>query len=480
MSKINQNFIQKQTQSLLLKPKMLQSLEMLTLPMMELETYLKQEMIENPMLELVEDQDEDDNNDNDREEEKKEEEQNQDDDIETTLRESEELSEILDAWNDINEEHYEKISHNELPNLDQMANVIEKKRDDFILSIEISSLAENEKQFALDMVDSVNDYGYLPEDYDIESTAAHYDIEPERAYFVHQFVLNLPPKGITARNCVECLLAQLSEEQNESLIRRIIAEDFDDLIHKRYKKIASKYNVTFRTIINYREQIGKLDPKPGLRLFENKTNYITPDVIVKRIGNDFEVFTNDFAFPRIRMSRRYINLLTKLKQDKNAVNYVREKVNSAKFLIKSIYMRGRTLERVTKAIIKHQTGFFYGESGVLEPLKYSTIAEELSVNESTISRVVRDKYADTPFGIICLKDFFSSTAGKDDDYKSVSRQNVETMIRRMIQAEDKNDPLSDQDISDRLKEEGMNVSRRVISKYRKALDIPNSNLRRIE
>lgn len=478
MSKIKQNFIQKQTQSLLLKPKMLQSLEMLTLPMMELETFLKQEMIENPMLELVEDQDEDDSNEDEVEEVKKDEEH--DDDIETTLRESEELSEILDAWNDINEERYEKVGHNELPNLDQMANVIEKKREEFILSIEISSLADEEKQFALDMVDSVNDYGYLPEDYDIESVAMHYDLDPERAHFVHQFVLYLPPKGITARNCVECLLAQLSEEQNESLVKKIIAEDFDDLIHKRYKKIASKYNVTIRTIINYREQIGKLDPKPGLRLFENKTNYITPDVIVKRVGNDFEVFTNDFAFPRIRMSRRYINILAKVKQDKNAVNYVREKVNSAKFLIKSIYMRGRTLERVMKAIIKYQTGFFYGESGVLEPLKYSTIAEDLSVNESTISRVVRDKYADTPFGIICLKDFFSSTAGKDEDFKSVSRQNVETMIKRLIQAEAKNAPLSDQEISDRLKEEGFNVSRRVISKYRKALNIPNSNLRRIE
>jgi RNA polymerase sigma-54 factor len=189
---------------------------------------------------------------------------------------------------------------------------------------------------------------------------------------------------------------------------------------------------------------------------------------------------NDFSFPKIRMSRRYKEILKQVKKNKEAVDYVRGKINSAKFLIKSVYLRSRTLERVTKAIMNNQTEFFYENNGVLKPLTYSVIAEELQVNESTISRVVRQKYADTPFGIMCLKDFFTSKAGKDNNYNSVSRHSVETKIKRMIDSENKQKPLSDQDIADELKKEGINVSRRVVAKYRKFKGILNSHLRRKE
>ena len=143
-------------------------------------------------------------------------------------------------------------------------------------------------------------------------------------------------------------------------------------------------------------------------------------------------------------------------------------------------MRNRTVERVTSAIIEHQSQFFYNETGYLEPLTYSVIASDLQVNESTISRVVRTKYADTPFGIMCLKDFFTSSAGKDKNYEAVSRQLVERNIREMIDNEDNNSPISDQDITRILKERGISVSRRVIAKYREGLGILNSRLRKKE
>ena len=276
------------------------------------------------------------------------------------------------------------------------------------------------------------------------------------------------------------MFAQIEGKNFNPKIKEIIQNDFDDLIHKRYKKIATKYEVSLNTFLMWKNQISKLDPKPGLRLQSNENNYISPDVIIKKIGNDFEVISNDYYIPRIRLSRRYKKILQKVKTDREAISYVRDKVNSAKFLIKSIYLRGRTLERVTKAIIRNQVGYFYENSGVLKPLTYSVIAEELHVNESTISRVVRNKYADTPFGIMCLKDFFTSTAGKDDNYNLISRQNVEKIMRRMIDSEDLKNPLSDQDIADKLKEEGINVSRRVVAKYRKAQGILNSHLRKKE
>ena len=232
--------------------------------------------------------------------------------------------------------------------------------------------------------------------------------------------------------------------------------------------------------MNWKKQISKLDPKPGLRLLSNHSNYIVPDVIIKRIGNEYEVIINDYSFPKIRLSRRYNKILQQVKTDREALDYVRGKINSAKFLIKSVYLRGRTLERVTKSILHHQPDFFFGEKRILRPLTYSEIAQELQVNESTISRVVRIKYADTPFGIMCLKDFFTSKAGKDDNYNSVSRHNVEQKITKMIETENEANPLSDQEITENLGKMNINVSRRVVAKYRKAKGILNSRLRRKE
>ncbi len=483
--KLKQSISQKLTQSLLLKPKMLQSLEMLAMPLLELETYLKQELVNNPMLELLEQKPEDETSEETASAKEKDEAleidevpEKSDPELEKTLEECEKLSEILDSWNEINSDDKSyKIKASERVNFEQFLHSKEDNKEDFLYQLEKQNLPKNEFDFAYELIDSIDDYGFLPIDFDLYFLASEYGISAERAEEIQKIILRFEPCGITARNIQECLIAQLDENDQIHLVK-IIQDDFDDLIHKRYKKIASKYGVTLNSVHTWKNLIGQLDPKPGLRLQSNETNYILPDVIIKKIGNDYEVITNDFSFPKIRLSRRYRDILKQIKTDKSAVDYVRNKINSAKFIIKSIYLRSRTLDRVVKSIIRNQRDFFYNNSGVLEPLTYSVIAEELQVNESTISRVVRTKYADTPFGIMCLKDFFTSTAGKDTNYNSISRQNVETIIKRLIEYEDKRSPLSDQDIADKLRNDGINVSRRVVAKYRKAKRILNSHLRR--
>jgi len=231
-------------------------------------------------------------------------------------------------------------------------------------------------------------------------------------------------------------------------------------------------------ILTWREVISHLDPKPGLRIQNAETNYIVPEIILKKIDGEYEIIINDFYFPRIRMSRSYTKILQHVKKDREGLDYVRSKINSAKFLIKSVYLRNKTLKRVVNEIVTYQDDFFYNDNKYLKPMTYSIIAEKMGVNESTISRVVRAKYIDTPFGIVCLKDFFTSKAGRDDNYNSVSRQNVETIIKNLIINEDRAKPLSDQDITTILKEKGLNISRRVVSKYRKSLGILNSHLRK--
>lgn len=483
--KFKQTLVQKQTQSLLLKPKMLQSLEMLAMPLMQLETHLKQEMISNPMLELLEYRDEEDISP-EKDEKLKDridediKNETEDEELKKTLEETKELSEILDSYSEYFQGSSNRVPSTEGINFDQMVKEQEDKKDAFLFQIERLDLDNREFDFAYELFDSIDAHGFLSDDFDIKEVAKEFGINLERAEEIHSMLLHLEPCGITARNIRECLLAQLDPEFHNENIITLISEHFTDLIHKRYKNIASSFGTTITSVLNWKKQIAKLDPKPGLRLLSNHSNYIVPDVIIKRIGNEYEIIINDYSFPKIRLSRSYNKILQQVKKDKEALDYVRSKINSAKFLIKSVYLRSRTLERVTKSILHHQPDFFYGEERLLKPLTYSEIAQELQVNESTISRVVRIKYADTPFGVMCLKDFFTSKAGKDDNYNSVSRHNVEQKITKMIDTEDKTKPLSDQDIAEKLAELKIFVSRRVVAKYRKAKGILNSRLRRKE
>ena len=488
MARIQQILSQKQEQRLELRPKMLQSLHLLSLPILELEMHMKHELITNPMLEMQE-EDESRETDADRKEDAEQKEQEaesitekEDTELNETIDEAKELSEILDTWNDYHSD--ERTSFRDTPDEVDHENTLriqEDKKQEFLDQLDRFELDEDEYDFATDLIDTANAHGYLPEEFDLHELAAEYGIEPERANEIHRIVLRLNPAGITARDISECLMAQLTDEQLDNpVLTGIIREDFCDLIHRRYQNISSKYKITTEAVLEIKEEISILDPKPGLRLVANETNYMVPDVIIKKIDNEYELIINDSFMPNIIISRRYRDIIKNMGKDKDALNYVRSKINSAKFLIKSMYMRNRTLERVTRSIIQHQRQFFYNETGILEPLTYSTIAAELQVNESTISRVVRSKYADTPFGVMCLKDFFTSTAGKDKNYDAVSRQLVERNIREMIEEEDKRKPISDQDIANILKERGISVSRRVIAKYREGLGILNSRLRRKE
>jgi RNA polymerase sigma-54 factor len=474
MAKLQQVLSHKMQQRMELRPKMLQSLELLVKPMMELELHLKHELVTNPMLDLQEEAPELDFEETAKEIES--------DDVDKTLDEAKELSEILDQWNDFHSGSYGSGGSGgdeEKAKLEQYLQAKEDTLSVFTEQLYKYDLNDSEIDFALELIDSANSYGFLDPNINIYDIGFNYDLSEVETDNVHQVILHMDPAGITARSISECLIAQLSEVQSHDLIlTRIINEDFDNLIHRRYQQMCSKYKVSREELMCYKDQISRLDPKPGLRILANESDFVVPDVIIKRVDNEFEVIVNDKYIPKMVLSRQYRTIIQTSRNDKDAVKYVRDKVNSAKFLIKSLFLRNRTLERVTRAIIENQKKYFYEETGILEPLTYSVIAQKLQVNESTISRVVRNKYADTPFGIMCLKDYFTSSAGKDRNYDSVSRQMVEKHITELIEKEDRAKPISDQDIASILKERGISVSRRVIAKYREGLGILNSRLRR--
>ncbi|MCB5250324.1 MAG: RNA polymerase factor sigma-54 [Candidatus Cloacimonadales bacterium] len=474
--RISQTISLRQRQEQSLKPQMIQSLKMLALPMLDLEIALKNEIIQNPLLEMTEEYEE-----NNRDEEMANDNKELDNETQETLDEVKELSEILDEWNEYHEDHeYSSKSYeDDSPSYENYIRVEENLCRLFTDLIDDYPLTDLEKDFAFELVENTNEYGFLPDGYDIYEVGKEYELVQDDVDKVHRMILRTKPRGVTARSIEECLIAQLEEyELKDTILVGIIEEDFNDLIYRRFSIIASKYGITEDDVLDYRDRIAQLDPKPGMRLNTSKASYIVPDVIVRKIGEEYEVIINDFYVPRITLSRNYRSMLHQSAGNKEAVRYIRSKVNSAKFLIKSIFMRSRTLERVMRSIINYQKDFFYNNTGILEPLTYSVIASDLNVNESTISRVVKLKYADTPFGIMCMKDFFCSAAGKDKNYDAVSKQNVQLQIEELIEKEDKRTPLSDQDIVNILKERGISVSRRVIAKYRDELQIPNSRIRR--
>ena len=475
----------RQKQELALKPKMLQSLKMLSLPALELEVYIKQELVNNPLLELRDEKDEEDLEEftpdsSSTESETPLESPQSDAEGGQTLAEAKELTDTLDQWNEFHQEGGYGSGEIDEEHTEHLVRYEEDGRFKFLEQLYPFNLSNDEFDFASDLVENCDSYGFLPADFNLDELAAMYNLTHHDAVRIHKLVLSLPPQGLTARSITECLLAQLSPEQKQNrILVGLVTDQFDNLIHRRYQKIASHFGVSEEIILNARDQVSQLDPKPGLRIMPSTNNYIFPDVTIKKLEDEFIVIINDMITPNIIISPRYRKMISRGFKDKETMQFVRDKINSAKFLIKSIYMRMRTLERVTLSIVKHQSDFFYNGSGVMVPLTYAVIAQDLGVSESTISRVVKHKYAETPYGIFCLKDFFTSTAGKDDNYESVSRQRVKSHILKLIESEDKDNPLSDQELVEKLRADGLTISRRIIAKYRDEMEILNSRLRKV-
>ncbi len=483
MNTLSQQLGLRQKQELALKPKMLQSLKMLALPILELESYIKQELESNPLLEMREEKDEEEgtsvNSDANRENSDSLEEQDGLDSESSKIGEVKELTEILDQWNEYHRSYSTKREEYDVEQPERQLVYEEDGRQKYLEQLNSFELNDGELDFCNELLDSSDIFGFLPPGYDIVAVSRMFKLSAKRARELHKIMLSLTPKGITAMDISQCLVAQLSEEQLENrIIVGLCTDQFENLIHRRYQKLASHFGTSEDTILLAKAQIAKLDPKPGLRIQTSNANYVYPDLTWKLIDGEYVVILNDQITPNIIISPRYRKMIAKGLTDRETVQFVKSRVNSAKFLIKSIYMRMRTLERVSLSIIRHQEEFFFAGTGYLKPLTYSVIASDIGVNESTISRVVSHKYVETPFGIYALKDFFTSTAGLDENYESISRQHVKSQIILMVEMEAKSSPLSDQDLVDKLKEQGINVSRRIVAKYRQELGILNSRLRR--
>ncbi|MEM6453819.1 MAG: RNA polymerase factor sigma-54 [Acidobacteriota bacterium] len=331
---------------------------------------------------------------------------------------------------------------------------------------------------AADDVDAVEDAPFIvpPGGYPIELV--------ERALAL---VRSLDPPGVACRNLQESLLAQLDrrvesdgEDAFDPLTRQVIAEHWDRLTHRKFDQIAKALGVPLRRLEPVAEEIKNLQTRPGRGFSTDRTHYVEPDVHVVKVGEDFVVQLNDDGMPKLRVSRAYRRMLQKMRQEgdqRDAQQYIQEKMRSALWLIKSLDQRQRTIYKVATSICKQQRGFL--EYGIehLRPMVLRDVAEDIEMHESTVSRVVSNKYMHTPRGLFPMKFFFHS--GIDREYGGdISSLTVKRKIQQLIQQEDQKKPLSDSALMKILKREGIHIARRTVAKYRDELGIPSSTERK--
>lgn len=476
-------------QKQVLAPRMIQSMEILQLPIMALQERIEQEMQENPLLELrEEDPDlpeepvEADNPDAPSEEERElvvDEGKNNEEDFERLLN--------MDAeWPD----HFEERSRPSSTRVeeegdrkhDAMANMVARppSLQDYLLGqLGWFDLEPDLRQMAERIIYSLDTNGYLIVPLEDMVDPQGPPDQLALAQRALSLVQKLDPRGVGARNLRECLLLQLTPGMPHfEHLRTLISSHLEDLEHNRLPLIERKTGYSMQVIQDTLEELRKLKPKPGAEFVDVHIPSVTPDVFVE-LGEDnkYKVRLEDERTPRLFISPYYRQLLMNGDATQEEREYIKRKINSAQWLIDSIEQRRNTLTRVAQAIVDHQTQFLSEGPEAIEPLKMQQIADKVGVHVTTVSRAVDDKWIQTPRGIFPLKRFFGGGTVSADG-EEVAWDAVRLKLQEVIDKESKQHPLSDDDLVKELAKHGLTVARRTVTKYRKAMSIPSSRQRR--
>ena len=331
------------------------------------------------------------------------------------------------------------------------------------------------------MVECLDQKGYL----DIKKEELMNELDCSEETFNRALIViqNLEPAGIGARDLKECLEIQLERKgENDPIVKEIIDNHLDDLADNRYQVIAKDLDITPKKAQDYGDLIKTLEPKPSRGFYTgDEVGFIIPDAEIRKIDGEFLILMKDGVLPMLSVNPLYKDILKDSTNDKEATEYVKEKIDKAMFLIKSIEQRKSTLHKVLQKILEKQKDYFEKGEKYLKPMTLKEIAEKLEMHESTISRAIRDKYILTSMGTIKIKDLFvNSISNKEKSHgeEDVTVINIKKVLEEVIKEEDKRKPLSDQAISEILKEKGMAISRRTVAKYREELGIKSSSKRK--
>ena len=334
-------------------------------------------------------------------------------------------------------------------------------------------LSDLEKEIAEEILWNVNERGYL--DTDLILIADNYELEEHDIEPILFDIQRMEPKGLASRSLKECLSVQI-EDNKDSLEYIIVKKYFDDFMHKRYDKIKSKIKCSNQELHDAVEKISKLNPRPGEGYADN-FQVIIPDVIVREDGDDWLITTNDGGVPELRISRTYEEGIESGEYSGKAKAFVREKMDSANWFIEAVKQRRVTMVNVMRAIIKNQPEWFSGNMNHLRPLKLQDIAEEISMDISTISRSTRGKFVDTPYGVFELKHYFTDAIDLGGG-QILGTFVIKKELQNIINSEDKMSPYNDDTLVTLLSDKGYKLARRTVAKYRDQLGLPVARLRK--
>jgi RNA polymerase sigma-54 factor len=472
----------KLSQKLIMTPSLQQAIKLLQLSKLELQEVLNQELLENPLLEESAEEAKTEEAEADAQEKTQDTEEAKAAEP-AKEKEKDSFEEIdYDAYfqdyieygynpRGMGEEHEEFPIENTLtrpPNL----------TDHLTWQLSMSDASPRIKEIGAFIIGNIDEDGYLRATNEEIAAAGGYDAaEVEKAV---DAVQSLDPIGVGARDLRECLLLQLAFlEVDDPMVEIIIRDHWEMFMQRHFVQLAKVLGIDMKALENIVEVIKHLDPKPGRKYSNERAIYVEPDVYVQKVGDDYVIVLNEDGMPKLRINGSYRSMLNSMdsKQDGETVNYIKDKIRSAVWLIKSLDQRQRTIYKVAESIVKHQREFLEKGIDFLRPLVLRDVADDIQMHESTVSRVVSNKYMHTPRGLFLMKYFFHSGIDSDTG-EDISSLTVKKKIQGFIEAEDPRKPLSDSKIMKILNDEGINIARRTVAKYRDELNIPSSTDRK--
>ena len=461
-----QNFALQQV----LSPQLQQSLLILQVPLLELHNLVQQEMETNPVLEELPSEL--------SPEERNGAESSADDNFK---EEFEKLATLDEEWRDYMAQSgsYTGGSHEAKDKrqffFDSIA-VQETLQQHLMTQLNQTVLNASDRKTAELIIGNIDDNGFLqstPEEMALSSGIAKEDFEKMLA-----LIQSFYPPGVGARDLRDCLLIQLQREGKESSLEcKIISEHMEDLGKRRFPEIARRMNISVEEVQKCANNIAQLNPRPGQAFAAAPQNYVLPDVTVEKVDGDYQIILNNEQIPHLRISNIYKDIISQSDNGSEVKDYVRDKIRSGKFLIRSIHQRQQTISNIAQQIVSRQRDFLDHGSSHLKPMTMKEIADAVGVHETTVSRAVSGKYMATPQGVFEMKYFF--TPGyQTATGESMSNTSVKEAILDLVKHEDGNAPLSDQEIVEILSDRGVPIARRTVAKYRTELNILPSNMRR--
>jgi len=477
-------------QRMTLAPRMIQSMEILQLPILALQERIEQELNSNPVLEIEEPSDTEDTD--------SAEQQQAQDDINkrdltaktdsTRVADFERFDSLDDGFEDYMDQagpfRRRSVSDEADKKLEAIKNTAAPPQSLHEHLIEQWRLVEAErsvKKAGSMIIDYIDDRGYLSVRLEQLHNKDRTDFTIDDLKQALELVQKLEPAGVGARDLKECLLIQMAQSSDDmSFEARLVAAHMDELLENRLPDIARKMHCSIKAVNHAIERMSKLDTSPGLQIGRDRNRPITADVIVQSLddSDDYSVRLADFSLPSLRVSDYYAKMAKDSGVGKKTRKFLQDNIRSAQWIIDAIEQRKNTLLRVTGAVVKYQRGFFEKGQLHLKPLPMSKVADDVGVHLATVSRAVAGKYVQCSWGILPLRKFFSGGM-EDDTGKGHSWEAIRAELQQIIDAEDKAKPLSDDRIRKKLAEAGIKkLARRTVAKYRKLLNIPAARLRK--